>query len=285
MPSHAEVALAAILVTNCAQVGGDSAGSQVQAVVKQIDHVMIGTNQFGRLLALLADTLRLPVVWGPPGSDYTDSYGVALGDSHFELMNRDRATDTRLESLAMQPTDIETAQDQLKALGLSPREPFSWSNDAGQKRGTLIGFQHAFEGDGVDYFLVAYHIVNSDARRARFDREFHARQGGPLGLRRVREFRLAYPSSRLALAREGWARLLGPGSSPDSNYFAPRAGAGVRVVRGQGAEASSIVVEVASMSVAEAAARSLRLLQAAFRDSLVLNPDRFGGLRFVLVRQ
>ncbi|HYN80513.1 MAG TPA: hypothetical protein VES88_03355 [Gemmatimonadaceae bacterium] len=253
------------------------------AVVTQIDHVMIATNERDRLEALLSDTLGLPLAFPAPGTSRNANtfVGLALGDVILELVPRSRMTRTELNDFAFQPIDLETAPARLSERALVPRDSYVQKNDAGEKRWTIIGFRHPFEG--IAFFIIQYHALDMDERRARLDRLLRASGGGPLGLRRVREFRLSYPVEQLSAARHSWHRLLSsPGSKP-SNFYRASAGPGIRLVEGSGPESSALIVEVVSLSKAAAAARSLGLLLSASRESVALDPQRFGGLRLVLV--
>ncbi|MDP9176042.1 MAG: VOC family protein [Gemmatimonadota bacterium] len=255
------------------------------AVVKQIDHVMIATNERDRLEALLSDTLGLPVAWPAAGTPRTANtlVGLALGNVILELAPRRRASPTELSNFAFQPVDLQTAPDRLTRRGLVPREPATEINDAGEKRWTTIGFRHPFAG--VAFFVIQYHAFNMEERRSRFERVHRSGGGGPLGLHRVREFHLSYPAEHLPAARDSWQRLLGAPGSNSSSYFRPAAGPSIRLVEGSGPESSSVIAEVRSLSNAAAAARSLGLLLSVSRDSVVLDPRRFGGLRLVLVER
>lgn len=262
--------------------GRSSLVAQVRpTVIKQIDHVMILTRDREQLVRLLVDTLQLPIVWGQPGSAFTATTGIALGDMNLELVPRDDAADARLTSLALQPVHLATVCDELARRGLVLHEPTICDQEPGQRRWTVVGFRHAFEG--VNFFLIQYLAFDMDARRAQFRTVLEERQGGPLGLRRVREFRLAYRPGQLAAAEESWRRLLGPTLLARPHYFALSAGPSIVLTSVPDSDATIIVVEVGSLSRAEATARSLGLLQVASADSLILDPRRFRGLRLILV--
>lgn len=257
--------------------------ASARPVAKQIDHVMILTRERERLVALLTDTLQLPLVWPHPGDSWISTTGIALGDVNLEIVPRERATTTELGTLAIQPVDLTTASDQSRERGLVPREPSTQTTDSGAPRWTIIGFRHAFQG--ITFFLIQYLAFDMNERRARFDQVLRQRQGGPLGLRRVREFRLAYAPENLPGARHGWRQLLGGSSAADSNRFELATGPGIRLVPEVGPQSGGLVIEVASLAKATDAARSLRLLLSSSRDSVVLDPARFGGLQFILVER
>ncbi|MEO8194904.1 MAG: hypothetical protein ABI681_13720 [Gemmatimonadales bacterium] len=250
------------------------------SVVRQVDHVMIGTNERERLVALLADTLQLPVVWPSPGSSWTFSTGLALGNLNLEITPSRGATDTRIGDLAFQPVDFVSASQRLKARGLIPRDPGGYTDSAGVKRWSILGFRHPFAG--AAFFLVQYHQFDMNERRARFQDSLRNRKGGPLGLRRIMELRLAYPPDNLPAVRQSWQRLV-VGSRSGADLLVPPAGAAIRILPSKGPNSSSMLVEVESLSAAERTASRLKLVGSVHRDSIVLDPARFGGLRLTLV--
>ncbi len=250
--------------------------------IRQLDHVMILTPHHDRLVALFTDTLRLPVVWPAPGTPFSFSTGIALGDVNLEFVPRPQVGETRFSNLAFQPHDLGTAPAALRQLGLEPLEPSVETTDAGVKRWTVIGFRKAFEGPG--FFLIQYHVFDMDERRGRFDEILRSRNGGPLGLRRVREMRLTYTSSELPAARKAWTQLLGLATAPEGDVFQPPEGPRVRLLEGP-RSSNSMLVEVDSLPIVEATARALRLVAFASPDSLVLDPGRLGGLRITLIRR
>lgn len=91
-----------VLLATCAPTRPPDRSSVVSpeptdAVVKQVDHVMIATNERDRLEALLSDTLGLPVAWPAPGSARSSNtlVGLALGDVILELAPRRRTSPNR----------------------------------------------------------------------------------------------------------------------------------------------------------------------------------------------
>lgn len=271
----------ALILPTCISICPAAAAQGPPSIIKQIDHVMILTQERERLVALFVDTLRLPIVWGQAGSSYTATTGIALGDVNLELVPWEGTSEARLTSLALQPVHLPTVCGALMMRGFLLIEPSICEQDPGQRRWTVVGFRHPFEG--VNFFLIQYLAFDMDDRRAAFLATLEARQGGPFGFSRIREFRLAYSPDQLAAAEDSWQRLLGSPTSTRPSRFVLTAGPSIVLTEGHGSNPSTLVVEVESLERAEATARSLRLLRAASSDSLVLDPDRLGGLHVILV--
>jgi hypothetical protein len=242
---------------------------------------MILTPHHDRVVALLRDTLELPLVWPAPGTPNVFSTGLALGDINLEFIPRPHAPVTRFSNLAFQPISLDQANAHLRELGLTPLPPGIESTDTGLRRWTVIGFRHGYAGPS--YFLIQYHQFDMDARRSRFLDSLRRRGGGPLGLVGVREIRLVYDAAQLPGAREGWRRLFALAELPPNDEFRPPAGPRIRLLQADSTPSNSMLIEVVSLATAARAARALQLLLFASPDSLILNPERLGGLHLTLV--
>lgn len=200
-----------------------------------------------------------------------------------EITPSQRAIDTRIGDVAFQPVDFAVASPRLKERGLDPRDPGGYTDSTGVRRWSTLGFRHPFASPA--FFLVQYHQFDMNERRARFEKALRERRGGPLGLIRIIELRLAYAPDTLAAARQSWERLIGAPSGASSRLLVPPAGPAIRLVPADGSNSSSILLQVESLAAAKRAANSLKLLLSAHRDSILLDPKRFGGLRFTLVER
>jgi hypothetical protein len=119
-------------------------------------------------------------------------------------------------------------------------------------------------------------------RRARFESALRDRDGGPLGLICVREFRVSYDSANIARARESWRKLFALDSLPPDDLMRVPNGPAVRVTHSAVAT-SGMLVEVESLSRADRAGRALGLVSVSTSDSVVLDPRRLAGMRVTLV--
>lgn len=114
-------------------------------IVRQVDHVLFATPNGRALVSLLTERLSLPIIWPQPGDDWTASTGIGLGNVTLEVFHRPPASPSeaprpaRINSLALQPTDLTFALQELQSRGIphiraepGPR----WTNVA------LRGFGH-----------------------------------------------------------------------------------------------------------------------------------------------
>jgi hypothetical protein len=259
---------------------GQSAG----AVVRQVDHVLFTTQDDGRpLVSLLTERLALPIVWPQPGEAWTASTGICLGNVNLEVFHRAPAPTTeaprpaRITSLALQPNDLSGALRALQSRSIDHIPPEPLVRNAGDPLPRWIAVP--LRGFGHGLFLLQY-VFDMDERRARFDRVLRERDGGPLGVLRLREVVIA--PDRLDHVREQWTKLLGPVSSGETDVWVVGDGPRVRLVTAGDARAGSLVLEVRSVSRAAGVLRRLGIGFQTMRRELRVDPKGTFGLQLVL---
>jgi hypothetical protein len=244
----------------------------------RVDHIMFLPRDHAALVALLTDTLGLPLVWptSPRGGD--NSSGISLGNVNLEVVHRDREN-ASLSSLFLQADDWESLRTRLVARAIETLEPSAGPIDSARldrgPRWTTIGLR----GFGRGMFMIQYHHFDMNERRAGFAAALSQRQGGPLGVVRLHEVVVAADSleTRLPL----WNKLFGP-TTGGSRGWALSAGPRVTVVRPGDPRADLLVIEVESTRRAAGALDRLGIAYDREGEQLMLNPKRMYGLRLAL---
>lgn len=265
-----------------------SARRAAEMIVRQVDHVLLATPNNGRtLVSLLTDRLALPIVWPQPGSDWKASTGIGLGNVTLEVFHREPASPgeaprlPRISSLALQPTDLKVALNELRSRGIAhDPPPERQPRDAGDPlpRWTTVGLR----GFGHGLFLIQY-LFDMNERRSRFDRVLRERDGGPLGVVRVLEVAIA--PDRFDEVKAQWTKLLGPADSGEADVWIVGDGPKIRLVKAGDARAGNFVIEVKSLSRAAEALRRLRISAHTTARQIRIDPDGMSGLRLVLREQ
>lgn len=256
-----------------------------EMIVRQVDHVLLATPNNGRsLVALLTDSLALPIVWPQPGSEWKASTGICLGNVTLEVFHREPPPQghpprlPRISSLALQPTDLKVALNLLRSRGIEhdpPPEPRPRNAGDPLPRWTTVGL----EGFGHGLFLIQY-IFDMDERRSRFDRVLRERDGGPLGVVRVLE--VAITPDRVDKVKAQWTKLLGPTASGESDLWIVGDGPRIRLVPVGDSRAGNIVIEVKNLRRAAQALRRLGISARTTKRQIRIDPEQLSGLRLIV---
>lgn len=265
-----------------------SAKTAAETIVRRVDHILLATPDNGRtLVSLLTEHLALPIVWPQPGSDWTASTGIGLGNVTLEVFHREPPPPgapprvARISSLALQPIDLKVALNELRLRGIAhapPPEPKPRPAGETLPRWTTVGLQ----GFGTGLFLIQY-VFDMDERRLRFDRVLRERKGGPLGVVRVREVAIA--PDRFEEVRAQWMKLLGPSDTGAADLWVVGEGPKIRLVRAGDARTGDIIVEVQSLNRAAKALRRLGISAETTKRQIRIDPQGMSGLRLVLEEQ
>jgi hypothetical protein len=284
--SSVRVALSAIalgaLVTQCAA----QAPVGAPPIVRQIDHIRIAASAARELFELLSVTLRLPVVW--PMADYGGfaSGGVAAGNVNLEIVKdtaaAEEAAKSRWTGFALEPAPLETCLRELDARGIphGAAAPFrKW--ELGKFPTTLWKTVSlpTVSSDACEVFLCEY-AENVAVRRQRLLKELESRDGGPLGIRSVREIVLG--ARDVARARAAWQKLLDPTEGTAAGVWPVGGGPAIRVVQADKDGIDGLVIEVKSLP-ARLFLKSIELFGSDGPSEVTLGGSQLEGLHVTLV--
>jgi hypothetical protein len=261
--------------------------AEALCVIRQIDHVRIASNEAKELFELLSVALRLPVVW--PMSDYGGfaSGGVAVGNVNLEVVDVDAeagdAAKSRWTGFALEPAPLETSLRELDARGIphGAAAPFrKW--ELGKFPTTLWTTVSlpTVSSDACEIFFCEY-AEDVAARRQRLLKELESRDGGPLGIRSVREIVLG--ARDVARARAAWQQLLDPTEAIEAGAWPVGGGPAIRVVQADKDGIQGLVIEVKSLAAARLFLKSIELVGSDGPGGITLGGSQLEGLNVTLV--
>jgi hypothetical protein len=259
-------------------------------IVRQIDHLLLTSNQARELFALLTETFQLPVVW--PLTDYGSfgSGGVALGNVNLEVIKAPapatHAARSRFVGLALEPEPLQTSLRELAARHIPYGKPGPFRsrqpNGSFATLWTTVALPEV-SSDALEVFLCDYtHDVAG--RRQHFLEELRSRGGGPLSVHSVRE--IVIGTKEVGPTEARWQKLLEPlhASSPGGAW---RLGAGpaIRVIEADQDELREVIVAVTSLEQARRFLKQQGLLGPERPGSLTVATSRLPGFSLTLVEQ
>jgi hypothetical protein len=219
--------LSPILFSLILLLGLPAAGQSTQAshlpskvLVRQIDHILIGSDEPEELFRLFSEKLGLPVVWPFRSYGEFSSGGVGFGNVNIELIRAERP-ESALIGVALEPSSLPEVLTELDAQGLkhgSPA-PFHQKDPSGAERLLWTTVQMTSLPPASTIFFCKYNF-DVDERRARIRGELQNHGGGPLGIESVME--LVIGVRDMAAAQRDWSILLGPARSRPRTSLADR---------------------------------------------------------------
>ena len=262
--------------------------------VRQIDHIMVRTEDPGKLYAFFTETLRLPVAWPLATRGGVKSGGVGFGNANVEAIQfpGQKPSDALLVGFGFEPSPLRECLAELDRRGVTHGEPrpFVVTGQDGSKKTlftnvTLRQFSDADRPAAatMHIFLSEYSptYVDVEQRRARLRRELQDGGGGPLGVKAVKEVIIG--TADLKAATKLWERLLGPRRPSAPGLWQVGDGPAIRVVQAKESKLQGLVVSVVSLRRAKAFLREKGLLGSVTEEAVTIDPSKIQGLNIRLV--
>jgi hypothetical protein len=274
------------------------AQDNVVSPVRQIDHIMIRSEEPHNLYGLFVGTFELPVAWEMATRGGVISGGVGFGNVNVETIRFPRQTTKQslLVGFALEPhPSLRASLVELDRRHIpygAPR-PFANRDPQGvaQTLWTNVTLGRLSDSDSpvdarIHIFLSEYSpaYVDVDQRRKRLHDALVSSHGGALGVESVVEVRIG--STDLREDIEQWEELVGPYErrSPDG-FFPIGNGPAVRLVRAATNEMQGFVVAVTSLREAEVFLRERMLLGNVSDDEITIDSSKIEGLDIRLVEK
>jgi catechol 2,3-dioxygenase-like lactoylglutathione lyase family enzyme len=262
--------------------------------VRQVDHIMIRTDDPSKLYEFFTETLRLPVAWPLATRGGVTSGGAAFGNANVEAIQfpGQKTSHAQLVGFGFEPSPLAECLAELDRRGIlcgEPR-PFVLTEQDGSKKKlftnvTLRQLSDADKPAGatIHIFLSEYSptYVDVEQRRTRLRRELQESGGGPLGVKAVKEVIVGTTDLNAAVGL--WGRLLEPRRPSAPGLWQVGDGPAIRVVRAGESKLQGLVISVVSLRQAKAFLRAEGLLGSVTEKDATIDPSKIQSLNIRLV--
>jgi hypothetical protein len=278
------------------RLAADSPAPELEGLVRQIDHVLICSEQPEKLYKVFADQFGLPVAWSFQSFAFQSerwngsfsSGGVSFSNANIELCSADAVRDilrfkqtpqSGLTGMAFEPKSFPDLLHALDARGLrhDPAEPYYLKDSAGSQRlvFTLVQLRDLPPTDGARLFFCKYNSEKIDEGRAELRRELEKQGGGPLGIEFVAEIVVGVRD--IATAERDWRALMGPLRSGQEHFWQPSSGPAIRLIADKTDRLALVRVKVKSLERARSFLKAQNLLGRDTGRQVSLNPSHTAG--------
>lgn len=253
-----------------------------EGLVRQIDHIIISSDDPEKMMRLLSEKLSLPVAWPFQAYGTFSSGGISFGNVNIEVGRL--STQPGLVGMGLEPkpssvSEVLVGLDARRLKHAAP-DPHYQKDASGENHllWTTFGVTSLPPADNA-FFCKYNHDV--DDRRARLQRELQNRSGGPLGVESVVE--LVIGARDIAAAQGDWHLLLGPPRAGDASVWQVGSGPAIRLVAAQEDHLEMLRVKVTSLERARAFLRSENLLGLDGSREISIERSHLAGVDVRLV--
>ncbi len=259
--------------------------------VRQVDHILILTNDPEPVFRLFSETLALPIAWPYQSYGAFASGGVSFGNVNLEIVkmatpdtarsaeNQAQRADKGLAAFALKPSSVAEIVAWLDARGLKHAmpAPFHQKDPSGKEQLLWTVIRTSLPPAQCAFFCK--YTFDRSAERARLAQVLAHRDGGPLGIRSAAELVLGVRD--LAGAQRDWQSLLGRPAS--GARWELGSGPAIRLIAAQEDRLTTLRIKVKSLVAARAFLRSQNLLGLDTPREIALRPSAVGSADIRLV--
>ncbi len=284
-----EIRIAAISVFLLATGAAAQTSTRRIPVFRQVDHILIESQDPKALFNFCVDTLRLPV-----DLQFSGNRGfVSAGNVSLEVFryaeqqsgSGRKGQGARYSGLSFEPNPLPAVLNELKFRGIRFSSPETFEsilpNGTRGIASTRVGLPSVSNPETY-IFLLEYspEFLQVDVRRKQLLNQLAFAKGGPLGILSVDEILIT--TTNLPKDKANWGALFGRTAGPERW----RAGEGpaIRLAAGKMNEIREIVFKVGSLDRAKVFLKKSGLLGPASEGGILISPSKVQGLR-ILVRE
>lgn len=228
--------------------------SSQRKVIRQVDHILIASNDADELFSLLSDTFELPVVWPMGNYGRFTSGGVSAGNVNLEVVKMPVSTADNARSqiigLALEPEPLENSLKELDTRGIThgASVPFTILDSLGSVTTpwNTVALPD-ISNNNILIFLCEY-SHDLPAQRNKTLGELISRNGGPLSIESVEE--IVIGTTDMQETMDKWQLLLEPLSPSSQGVWHLDAGPAIHLIEAEKDGIYELVINVRSLDQA-----------------------------------
>lgn len=284
------------LATILATAAGQTAQQKPRPVVRQVDHIVVQSDNPRQLFELLTGSLRLPVAWPLRNESGSTTGGVGAGNVSIELFRAAKGSDSsktrrpqaHFTGLAFEPYPLAQALAELQARGISYSPPESYvstlpDGSQGTLWTTVVLPQLSKPSLSVILYEYSRAFLNVEVRRKQWGGELALSKGGPLAVESVKEIIIGTRS--LEKDRSDWQKLFLPAPASTTNTWQAGDGPAIHLVSSSTDEIQRIVLKVRSLGQAKDFLRAQHWLGSVSENEIGIAPSAVQGLSIRLMEK
>lgn len=258
----------------------DGPDRPTERLIRQVDHVILASDNAEGLYRLFSERLQIPVAWPYRSYGTFSSGGVILGTIALELLFAQHAP-YGLTRMALEPDSLSTVLPALDVRHVPHLEPapYKQKDPSGVEHvaWTIVDMPTIAPANTI--FLCKYN-ADVEERRRRTIEELRKTGGGPLGIESPMEVVLGVRD--LAAAEGQWANLLAP-LRPSDGTWPLGSGPAIRLVANQEDQLAILRIKVRSLERARGFLKREQLLGLNGEREISIDRSRVSGadMRFV----
>jgi hypothetical protein len=288
------LSVAAALVADSFGSGNQTPPRPAPAAVKQIDRILVHSEEPRALYDFFTGTLELPVAWPITSVGESLSAGVGIGNVMLEIFGPEKAgpnsgaPKARFSGLALEPSPLKSCLAELKLRNISyetAKGTPEGKADVQSSSSTTVTLPQ-FSNSDLLVFLCEYNpaFLNIYVRRNQLAGQLALSKGGPLGIKALREVVIGSPHSEGEVIL--WRKLLKPAEPKAPGVWNLGDGPSLRITQGESSDRIlRVSLQVESLAKAREFLATKKLLSPASAGALTLNPPKIQGLRIQLSDQ
>ncbi len=262
-------------------------GRRKGPIVRQVDHLLIESDDPESLFKLFAAALLLPEAWPVTDSQGFVSGGVGAGNTNIEFFRyatpknvpKRKAAQAHYAGIAFEPYPLSNSLREMQVEGIpySSPQPYVSTLPKGTRgvAWTTVALpSHSKAGMSIFLYEYSPEFLKVDVRRKQLGNRLLLNGGGPLGIQSLRE--IIIEASSLEKSLSEWRKLLG---SPASiGLWQVGSSPAIRIVRGARDRIQRLIFRVESMDRAKSYLREKQMLGLETSREASIKPSKVQGL-------